>query len=762
MLRSYSVCRVLLLSSACFLTIAAGAKSSSAPKTTQVVVDVVVTDANNQPVKDLTQQDFRVLENNKQQKIRSFEVHGQSGTATVVSPDPSANTFTNARSSTPGSFNVVLLDQLNTAIQDQGLAVRQLNDFLARKPADAAYAIFSLRNDDIACKPYRQDLWTYGSTAVEIPDWDSGCSSMGRLLLVQGFTTDKDRLMAAVQGNDSAQPHATWLRAGLSNVAGGGACGFPSGYDRNHYYFDGFHTYYGGGDYYNGGPAQVIDTTMPSLAELGNMLQALPGRKSLIWMSDNFDAAPIPQPSDMWFPPKFAGWDQTDVFSQVQMTHLAASRIAEARVAIYPVDLTGKSKGTDVKRAPQLLSLECLLAGISNPVCQSFSPASAGLLLPQSSLFMRGSPAFLPITGGFPILPPTSSDHTCDEHGPKLDTVASQTGGQAFHNANNIQNALTAASTDAANYYTIRYVPTTKFDGKRREIKVVLAGEDYHLKYHESYFSDDPSAVNRPDANAVADVYLPNPSGPMPWIPLRTAPESALSKESQDPILTAMGYAMPESGGIVFSARLEPTQKPAEATPAQMAQLQDFESFKAERIAKAMENLTKEEKKTQHKGRTVLPPLDSLPVPNPVLLQPYSIDYSIPIAQLPFRKDASGTITIKLEVAVLAFDALGKKVTGLQQVLDVSLSAAELQQVQASGYHLSQSLDVPDRVTVIRLAVRDESGGNMGSLEVPLWAIQSPYRRKQLRLPVDVGKSATEQQPPANNPPLATSTTPYR
>lgn len=763
MLRSSWVCRVLVLFSVAFLSVnAARAKS---PSTDPVVVDVVVTDANNQSVTGLTQQDFRVLENNKQQKIRSFEVHGQSGTSTVASPNFLPNTFTNAGSLTPASFNVVLLDQLNTAIQDQALAVRQLNDFLGRKPADAAYAIFSLRNDDIACKPYRQDLWTYGSTAVEIPDWDSGCSSMGRLLLVQGFTTDKARLVAAVQGNDSAQPHATWLRAGLSNVTGGGACGFPGGYFDRNYYSDGFHTYFGGGDYYNGGPAQVIDTTMPSLAELGNMLQALPGRKSLIWMSDNFDAAPIPQPSDMWFPPTFKGWDQTDIFSQVQMTHLAASRIAQARVAIYPVDLTGKNKGTDVKRAPQLLSLECLLAGpISNSLCQSFSPASAGLLLPQSSLFVRGSSAFVPITGGFPILPPTSSAHTCDEHGPKLDTVASQTGGQAFHKADNIQKALTAASSDAANYYTVSYVPTTKFDGKRREIKVVLAGKDYHLKYHESYFADDPSAVNRPDANAVADVFLPNPTGPMPWIPLRTAPEAAPSKESQDPILAALTYAMPESRDIVFSAHVKPTQNPVQATSAQMAQVQDFESFKAERIAKAMENLTKEEKKTQHKGRTVLPPLDSLPPPNPVLLQPYSIDYSIPIAQLPFRKDASGTSTIKLEVAVLAFDALGKKVTGLQEVLDVSLSANELEQLRTSGYHLSQSLDLPDRVTVLRLALRDESGGNMGSLEVPLWAIQSPYRRKQLRLPVDVGKSATEHQPQrsTSDPAVATSATPYR
>ena len=727
MLRSSSVYRALVFVPAFFLAIAAGAKSPSTRDSADpVVVDVVVTDANSQPVKGLTEQDFRVFENNKKERIRSFEVHDQqSEAATAASPDPSANTFTNAGPSAPASFNVILLDQLNTSIQDQALAVHKLNDFLAHKPTDAAYAIFSLRNDEVACKPYRQDLWTYGSTAVELPDWDSGCASMGRLLLVQGFTTDKARLMAAIQGNDSAQPHATWLRVGLSNLGGIGGCGFLPGN--------------GGLDYYNRGPAQVIDTTMPSLAELSNFLRPLPGRKSLIWMSDNFDAAPIPQPSDMWFPPKFKAWDQTDVFSQIQMTHLTASRIAEARVAIYPVDLTGKSKGIDVKRIPGDLLADCFSpTSISYPWCHLANFGFAGFpILPSNNFGM----------GAFPILPKMSSVNACDEHGPKLDTVASQTGGQAFHKADNIQPALAAAATDAANYYTIRYVPTTKFDGKRREIKVVLAGKGYHLKYHETYFADDPAAVSRPDGNAVADVYLPNPTGPMPWIPLRIAPEGSASNESQNPIAAAMGYAMPETQGIVFSAHIEPTQKPVQATPAQMAQLQDYESFKAERISKAMENLTKEDKKkTQHKGRTVLPPLESLPAPDPVFLQPYSIDYSIPVAQLAFKKDATDNNTIKLEVAVLAYDALGKKVTGLQQVLEVSLSANELQQLQTSGYHLSENLDVPDRVTVLRLAVRDVSGEKIGSLEIPLWAVQSPYRRKQLRLPMNLSETAAPQE----------------
>jgi VWFA-related protein len=680
-------------------------------------------DDNNQPVKGLREQDFHVFENKKLQPIHSFEVHDENVEAAAsAAPSLSVNTFSNAGSSALGAINVVLLDQLNTSIQDQALALRELNTFLVRKPTDAAFAIYTLRSDDIACKPYQHERWAYGATDFEVPDWDSGCASMGRLLLVQGFTTDKDRLITAIQGSDAAQPHPTWLRVGLSNLSWMGGCGFPPGE---------------GLDYYNRGPAQVIDTTMPSFAQLGNFLRALPGRKSLIWMSDNFDAAPVPQPSDMWFPPKFKGSENTDLFSQIQMTHLTAGRIAQARVAMYPVDLTGRNKGIDVKRTSQFAAL-CLSASLSST---TYCPNAFGN---TGSLF---SPLNTFALAGLPIVPTKGPSFTCDEHGPKLDSMADQTGGRAFHRADNIQNALMQAADNGMNYYTLTYSPSkAKFDGKSRQIKVTLNGKNYHLTYRKAYYADDPSTLNRSNGNTMADVYLPNPKGHMPWIPLRATAVLSQSQKTQDLIMSAMDYGMPESRDITFSAHMEPTRDFTKATPAQMDQLQHYESFSAERIAKAMHGLTKDEKRSQHKGRTVLGPMDSLPQPDPVLIQPYSIDYSIPTQQLSIKETAPGKDTFKIEVAVLAYDALGKKVAGFKQDNDVSLSAPELQGLLTSGYHLTQQLDVPDRTTVLRLAVRDVTGNKVGSLEVPIWAIQSPYRRKRLRLPMNLDNSGAERE----------------
>ena len=193
-----------------------------------------------------------------------------------------------------------------------------------------------------------------------------------------------------------------------------------------------------------------------------------------------------------------------------------------------------------------------------------------------------------------------------------------------------------------------------------------------------------------------------------------------------------MRYGAPESNDVVFSARVEPTDKLVKATPDQMDHLGEYESFRTERIQNAMEHLSKEQKKQQRKGRTVL---DTLPPADPVFLQPYSIDYTIAGKQLTLHPDATGDHALHFEVAILAYDPLGKRVTGLKQTVDDTVSADELQQFQSSGYHFHQTIDIPERATLLRLAVRDVSGNRIGSLEIPIWAISSPYRRKQLELP---------------------------
>ena len=112
-----------------------------------------MTDETGQPVKGLREQDFQLSENGKRQKLDAFEEHNAPAEplAPPVSANLPTNTFTNAASSVPDSINVILLDQLNTSMKDQEIGLREVKDFISKKPVGAAFAIFVLRNDDPFC-----------------------------------------------------------------------------------------------------------------------------------------------------------------------------------------------------------------------------------------------------------------------------------------------------------------------------------------------------------------------------------------------------------------------------------------------------------------------------------------------------------------------------------------------------------------------------------------------------------------------------------
>ena len=60
-----------------------------------VLLDVVVTDSSGNPVTGLTQNDFRIFEDDKQQTIASFKEHTGAPITTVSLPPMPRNVYTN-------------------------------------------------------------------------------------------------------------------------------------------------------------------------------------------------------------------------------------------------------------------------------------------------------------------------------------------------------------------------------------------------------------------------------------------------------------------------------------------------------------------------------------------------------------------------------------------------------------------------------------------------------------------------------------------
>jgi VWFA-related protein len=133
----------------------------------RVRVDVVVTDAQGEPVKDLQAANFRVAEDGKPQSIRQFEYHSDEMVEAALPTRPTLppHTFMNLPVAPEhGPLTVIVYDKLNTPLFDQLDARAQMVKFL-KKISGRRVAIYVIDN---------------------------------QLRFVQGFTSDPDLIDRAI------------------------------------------------------------------------------------------------------------------------------------------------------------------------------------------------------------------------------------------------------------------------------------------------------------------------------------------------------------------------------------------------------------------------------------------------------------------------------------------------------------------------------------------------------------------------------------
>ena len=619
-----------------------------------VAVDVVVSDGNGRPVKWLREQDFQLVENHGRRQIRSFTAHEKQA---------ANGTFESPKLPENAFTNAFApeMESLNVIFLDQ----------MITSPEHQQQAL-----EQVAHYIDQKSPGSYFAVFVYRRS-DTACQSCDGLRMVQGITANKDLLIGGLR-NMEAEPKEPSL--------------LPD--------------------------TPFEDTSLRALAAIGNFLKDLPGRKQLIWLSDAFDAAPLAERSDIWFPPKFKGWQDVDPTSPVQTLRLASSRLAMSRVAVYPVDLTGKGKKVEKRR-----------------LCFDFFWYEHEIHTEseEDSLYTE-----------------------CKSRGIGLDGMAAHTGGRAFHGLDSIQEAMAQAVDEGTNHYTLSYVPAKgKLDGKLRNLKITIDQKDYEVRFRQRYWADDPVAVYRPGTEASPDVVLSgpaciNPPGQIAGIPsampiqicgdvplemVRVTSSSDVNR-SKESIDAAMRYGGPELTDLPFSVQITANGKPRKATAEQMAQLANFQSFRDDSVQRAMLNLTKNKK-------TIV--LNSLPAPDEVYLQSFSLDCSTPASDLKLTRAEDGKQAVYLEIAVLAFDERGKKVVGLKDTISIKFSASELERFGKEGFHHRVEFDVPERGVVLRVGVHDISQDKLGAVEIPVWAIKNPFRRQRLHVPALTDDSSAKK-----------------
>jgi VWFA-related protein len=411
-----------------------------------VIVDVVVSDEG-KPVKGLQQQAFHIFEDGREQTVKIFEEHN-SVTASQARKPPllPPNTYTNLPESTVTSAaNVLLLDALNTPMNDQMYVRKEMVEYLKNIPAGTGIAIFTLAS---------------------------------KLRMVQGFTADSTLLLAALSDKrnspgvspllpDPNDATATNVISGMQDV------GAPTQSIASLQQFQADEAAF-----------QLdlrVQYTLDALKQLGAYLGNVPGRKNLIWFSGSF---PLNLDPDATL---------TDAFSVVRnyadQLRATSDLLTASRVAVYPVDARGLFTSPMFSAANKGANYSGVSHGtpsVPNPGTHPGSGAGTRARNPANgsasnpNAFARDSSKF--------------SQTTAAEHA-TMQELAQDTGGRAFYDTNGMKDALANAIENGENYYTLAYIPDdTKFDGKFRRIQVKLPEQNHQLAYRQGYFADAPGA----------------------------------------------------------------------------------------------------------------------------------------------------------------------------------------------------------------------------------------------------------------------------
>jgi VWFA-related protein len=393
-----------------------------------VTLDLIATDSRGNPVRDLKPEDLQIFEEKKsQQKIEHFEyieklkVAG-AGDNSVSAIRKRSNVMSNQLPLDELKIppTVLLMDSLNTQTSNQSLGRAHMVQLLRSLPPETPVAVFLL-----------------GSS----------------LRILQGFTSDGSLLRAAldqsVAGNaiikdplidtESTSSYIENSTVGMGQNQGlAGQLGEIQNFEKEEY-------------------SMAIDLrakeTLGAMAQIGQFLSGIPGRKNLIWVSESFPLSISPD-ADTGNNP-FTGI--RDYADQIKFV---ANVLTDAQVAVYPMDVRGL-------QANQVFSAS---QNVSRPQTMMNGRQLAGQLN-QEDIDLQQS------------------------HG-TMDELAQDTGGKSCKNGNDLAGCVMTALKDSSSYYEMSFYPqNVNWDGRYHKIVVKTSRPGLKLVYRRGYYALDASSL---------------------------------------------------------------------------------------------------------------------------------------------------------------------------------------------------------------------------------------------------------------------------
>ena len=422
-----------------------------------VLVDVLVTNKNGQRVEGLTPADFTLLENKKPQQIAffSWEQPGRRANAARGGPAPlPPNIYTNRPEyrSPPGALTVLLLDALNTGVQDQAYARAQMLRYLA--------------------------------TQLKPDQWIAVYALGQSLRVLQDFTDDPRLLRAAVESFNPEKPLELTIEDVNKRLP-------PAPRE--------FGSKEGGS--INPTVSMVVERlrefattqatvalnvrvakTLKAFQMIARALAGYPGRKNLVWVSASFPLAMTSKIVKMGTPgPELnLGPGQFRIErSYAEDLQQTSAQLTDAQIAVYPVDARGLM-GSTLTTASDPGTNELGLGRLGAEFGEQVSNADSKLLDTQAT----------------------------------MEQLANETGGRVLKNRNDVDNSVALSLADGSSYYLLGYYPEDKnWDGKFHKIQVNVAQPKLQVRHRQGYFAVDPTQWGK-QAKEDRDAELMSVMGP--------------------------------------------------------------------------------------------------------------------------------------------------------------------------------------------------------------------------------------------------------
>ena len=373
-----------------------------------------------------------------------------------------------------------------------------------------------------------------------------------------------------------------------------------------------------------------VQYTVDAFNTLAHYLSAFPGRKNLIWFSGSFPIDVMPD-GDLQNP--FSVMENND-----ELFRETTNLLARAQVAVYPVDARGLM------------------------VDPSFSAANSG------RAFARNPSAFGKATQKF-------AQKQAEEH-MTMEQIATDTGGHAFYNNNDLAGAVQKAIEAGSNYYTLTYTPADhNWNGEYRAIRVDLApnlkAANYRLSYRHGYYADDP--------------FHPRTRDGATGTTTQTAVQS--TSHGYTYVQAALAHGAPTPEEILFKVRVLPASTGTE-----------------DKLAEANET---------DPAHPLKPPF-----------RRYMVDFASLPNGFELKPDAHGTYQGAIDYSAMLYDNDGRllNATGRTVTLDLKPETYKAFRRSAIKGHLEISAPVKGDL-YLRVALHDKNSNHVGAVELPLAAV---------------------------------------